>query len=793
MKLMIVESPAKAKTIEKYLGKDFKVLASYGHIRDLVSKDGSVDPDRDFAMKWHIDSVGNKHIAAIEKAIKTADEVFLATDPDREGEAISWHLVEILKDKLHVPVKRVVFHEITKSAVTKAISDPRGLDINLVEAYLARRALDYLVGFKLSPILWRKLPKSKSAGRVQSVALRLIYERECEIDKFKSEEYWDVVGNFSSKKGGLSARLITFDGKKLEKLSIKNELEAKKIKDSLLHEQYAIASIDRKVTYRKPFAPFITSTLQQEASRKLGFSARNTMSLAQRLYEGVVINGEQTGLITYMRTDSVNLSDEALSGIRAFISNVYTNDYLPKTSIKYSSKVKNAQEAHEAIRPSRFDLPPSKIKGQIDDNLYALYDLIWKRTIASQMTNAKFNQVIIDMANDVSSATFRASGSTLVFDGFLKVYDESLDEAVKNDQNDSDKQLLPDLNENDTVNLTDIVTAQHFTKPPFRYTEASLVKKLEELGIGRPSTYATILYVLQQRGYVKLRQKKFYIEDLGRFVTSFLKNFFSKYVEFDFTANLEQQLDDISNGQKSWKLVLHNFWDEFYKSIQSADKLRITDVINYLEKDLDDYLFKAQDNGVDRKCPKCGGMLGLKLGRYGAFIACSNYPDCSYTKRIQMDSQGDDKDNENLKQETDIFEERSLGELNGTSIILKKGPYGLYLSHQEGKKVKRTAIPKIISIEDLNYDLAVKLLSLPKKLGDFEGEDITIAIGPFGPYIKYDNKYYSVKDFSIFINMDLNTAIEFIKNAPKKKSLGKSKIDSKAKSTKRSKKETVNG
>ena len=451
MKLMIVESPAKAKTIEKYLGKDFKVLASYGHIRDLVSKDGSVDPDRDFAMKWHIDSVGNKHIAAIEKAIKTADEVFLATDPDREGEAISWHLVEILKDKLHVPVKRVVFHEITKSAVTKAISDPRGLDINLVEAYLARRALDYLVGFKLSPILWRKLPKSKSAGRVQSVALRLIYERECEIDKFKSEEYWDVVGNFSSKKGGLSARLITFDGKKLEKLSIKNELEAKKIKDSLLHEQYAIASIDRKVTYRKPFAPFITSTLQQEASRKLGFSARNTMSLAQRLYEGVVINGEQTGLITYMRTDSVNLSDEALSGIRAFISNVYTNDYLPKTSIKYSSKVKNAQEAHEAIRPSRFDLPPSKIKGQIDDNLYALYDLIWKRTIASQMTNAKFNQVIIDMANDVSSATFRASGSTLVFDGFLKVYDESLDEAVKNDQNDSDKQLLPDLNENDTV------------------------------------------------------------------------------------------------------------------------------------------------------------------------------------------------------------------------------------------------------------------------------------------------------------------------------------------------------
>jgi len=778
MKLMIVESPSKAKTIEKYLGDEFKVLASYGHIRDLVSKDGSVNPDDDFSMKWEVDGIAKKHLADIEKSISDVTEIFLATDPDREGEAISWHLLEVLKKKIHVPVKRVIFHEITKKAVISAVNNPRGINYSLVDAYLARRSLDYLVGFNLSPILWRKLPKSKSAGRVQSVALRIIHERECEIDKFISEEYWSIVGDFEVHASLITAKLICFKGQKLDKLSIKKDDDAKNVKDVLRDKNYIVSSIEKKKTFRKPFAPFITSTLQQEASRKLGFSSKTTMYLAQKLYEGVVIDGEHTGLITYMRTDSVNLSDDALVEIRSFISNNYSAEYLPKFPIKYTNKVKNAQEAHEAIRPSRFDIVPSNVKGKIDEDLYLLYDLIWKRAIASQMVQASFNQVILDIADIDGVSVFRATGSTLLFDGFLRVYDESDDNVLQVVDDDIKSSVfIPHLKEGDSLYLRGINLNQHFTKPPFRYTEASLVKKLEELGIGRPSTYATIISVLQQRGYVNLKQKKFYIEDLGRFVTSFLKSFFSKYVEFNFTANLEQQLDDISNGQQNWKDVVRNFWIEFCSTIKEADSLRIVDVINSLELDLEDFLFKGDNREVNKICHKCGGVLKLKLGKYGAFISCSGYPNCNYVKGLN--GSGDRVLDENGGN-VGTFEEKLIGELDGSSILLKKGPYGVYISHQEGKNVKKVPIPKQFSIEEVDYDLSVKLLSLPKKIGKFEEIDVTLALGPFGPYIKYGDRCFSVKNFFFFINMTFDDAIEIIKNAPIRKPRHSKKLTVKA-------------
>lgn len=784
MKLLIVESPAKAKTIEKYLGKDFKVIASYGHVRDLISKDGSVDPSNNFEMKWSIDERGQKQINAIEKTLKNVDEIFLATDPDREGEAISWHITDILKDQMqNISVKRVVFHEITKNAIKKAIESPRSLDQSLVDAYLARRALDYLVGFKLSPILWRKLPKSKSAGRVQSVALRLIFEREIEIEKFKSEEYWTLIANFKkssneSKKHDdiiIQSKLIKYNGKKVDKLFVKTENEAIEIAKSLQNDTFKVLSLDKKTGQRKPFAPFITSTLQQEASRKLGFSARQTMSLAQKLYEGIEIDGEHIGLITYMRTDSVHLADEALTGIRAFINENYGEKYLPKSAVTYSNKVKNAQEAHEAIRPVHFSLSPDDLKGKISAELLKLYELIWKRTIASQMQNAKINQVTLDISNESEKSVFRTTGSTVSFDGFLKIYDESKDDQGK-DADEIEKQILPELSENEQLFLVDIAKNQHFTKPPFRYSEASLVKKLEELGIGRPSTYASILSVLQQRSYVKLQQKKFFIEDLGRFVSSFLKSFFTKYVEYDFTAKLEQQLDDVSNGKNTWKSVLTEFWGEFYQNILEAEKLRITDVINHLEGDLDYYLFKSKDGSVDKKCPKCDGTLSLKLGKYGAFIACSNYPECKYTKKIALsddenssgeeivDENGNPIQNDTIKNN---FETKTLGIKDGLNVLLKKGPYGFYVQLGEGQKPKRSAIPKNIPLENVTLEIAISLLELPKILGNFEGIEVSTGIGRFGPYIKYGNIFVSVKDFDKFSNLNLEEAVDILQNSGK--------------------------
>lgn len=783
MKLLIVESPAKAKTIEKYLGKDYKVIASYGHVRDLVSKDGSVDPDNDFSMKWEIDATGAKQIKAIKEYVKKADEVFLATDPDREGEAISWHIADILKNELKtIPVKRVVFHEITKNAVKSAIDSPRDLNNELVNAYLARRALDYLVGFKLSPILWRKLPKSKSAGRVQSVALRLIFEREVEIENFKVQEYWSLVGCFSANEGNIYAKLITYNGEKLDKLAIQDEKSAEDILNRLKALNYHVKEVEKKVVSRKPFAPFITSTLQQEASRKLGFSARQTMSCAQKLYEGMSINGEQTGLITYMRTDSVNLSLEAVDGIRKYISETYSSKYLPSKPNVFVNKVKNAQEAHEAIRPVNFALTPEKLKGIISDDLLRLYDLIWKRTIACQMQNAKLNQVSIDISDNDSKNIFRATGSTIIFDGFLKVYDESKDDGAKEDalseEQKLDKQLLPDITNNENVSLLDIDKNQHFTKPPFRYTEASLVKKLEELGIGRPSTYANILYVLQQRGYVSLKQRKFFIENLGRFVTSFLISFFSRYVEFDFTAKLEQKLDDISNGALDWKDVLKEFWNEFSVNIADAEKLRITDVINHLEQDLDKYLFSDKNGVINKVCPKCNGVLSLKLGKFGAFIACKNYPDCDYTKRITLgdtntDNMENDKDTDSGQITEKAFDPKELGVYNDEKVYLKKGPYGFYVQLGDGKKPKRHAIPKTLNVEEIDFDKAVFLLSLPKELGKYEEKEISVAIGRFGPYIKYGDKFFSVKNINEFMTMSLEKALEIIKNPVEKKSKGK--------------------
>lgn len=772
MKIVIVESPAKAKTINKYLGKDYQVLASFGHVRDLPSKDGSVKPEEDFSMTWAVDSKSEKNLKEISFAVKNADAVLLATDPDREGEAISWHVLQILRDRKILgkqDVKRVVFHEITKSAITDAIKHPRDLDQDLIEAYLARRALDYLVGFTLSPVLWRKLPGSRSAGRVQSVALRLITDREDEIEAFTSQEYWSIIGDFlGDPKKKVQARLTHLQGKKLDKFDINNEKDAKAAVEEIEKSTYAVLKIEKKQAKRNPAPPFITSTLQQEAARKLGFGASRTMRLAQQLYEGITLGGETTGLITYMRTDSLNVAKEAIDATRTFIGSKFGKEYLPESPRFYKSKAKNAQEAHEAIRPTDINRHPKDVAQYLDAAQLKLYELIWKRALASQMESAVLDKVSVDIANSNQSIIFRANGSTIRFDGFLKVYKEGHDEGEKDDDNE---EILPPLTEGENLKLQQVTPNQHFTQPPPRYSEASLVKKLEELGIGRPSTYASIIHTLQDRGYVRLESKQFHPEDRGRIVTAFLLNFFRTYVEYGFTADLEEQLDEISGGRLQWKKVLQDFWQNFIKAIEEAKGLTISQVIDRLNHDLAGMLFPSREDGSDPHiCPKCKeGKLSLKLGKFGAFIGCANYPECQYTRKLgaQVEEQPEEAEIRN--------EPKVLGQdpESGLTVSLRKGPYGFYFQWGEAKgkeKPKRVTLPKDITPEQATLEVALRAGSLPRVVGKHPetGEEIIAGIGRYGPYLKYQNKFISLKEDDPTM-IELARAVEVIAAAPEKK------------------------
>ncbi|MDR2645625.1 MAG: type I DNA topoisomerase [Holosporaceae bacterium] len=778
MRLVVVESPAKAKTINKYLGSDYKVVASYGHIRDLPSKDGSVYPDDNFSMVWEVKPDGKKRLHDIFTHLKSCKELLLATDPDREGEAISWHIKELLQEnkKLQVPYKRIVFHEITKSAIIQAIASPRDIDLFLVDAYLARRALDYLVGFSISPILWRKLPGSKSAGRVQSVALRIIVDRESEIESFQEKEYWSVEAKFEAKNKILfDARLTHYLGEKLDKFSITNAENANFIKNSLLLQKFSVESVETKTVKRNPAPAFITSTIQQEASRKLGFSAKKTMKLAQNLYEGVDIDGETTALITYMRTDSVNLSKDAVAKIRDLILQRYGKDFLPEKPRFYQTKVKNAQEAHEAIRPVDVAVTPESLNGKLSGDLYKLYDLVWKRAVASQISSAEFDQVQADISDDKGNI-FRANGNTLKFEGFIKVYVEGKDERQENEVAGT----LPPLANGDAVPLKNLDALQHFTTPPPRFSEASLVKKLEELGIGRPSTYASILQVLQDRGYAKLTKKFFSPEVRGRLVTVFLENFFHKYVEYGFTADLEQSLDDISNGSRSKSEILKKFWEEFHANVAQTKDIKISDVINTLNDTLETFLFCREDGSVSRVCPECnGGELSLKIGRFGSFVGCSRYPECNYIKKVDSASAPEGQEGFGYSPEQPKF----LGKdpSDDAEISLKKGPYGFYIQKDQEdmsspqkmqKKVNkgkplRASIPSFIGPDNVDLDTALALLQFPKTLGQYEGQDVKIGIGKFGPYVLFREKYISAPKSKEIFTMTLNDAVELIKNKQK--------------------------
>lgn len=767
MKLVVVESPAKAKTINKYLGKEYKVLASYGHIRDLPSKDGSVNPDENFKMIWELSAGGKKRLNDIITALKDCDTLVLASDPDREGEAIAWHILEELSSKKKLKdkkIERVVFHEITKHAVTDAIQNPRQIDENLVSAYMARRALDYLVGFTLSPVLWRKLPGSKSAGRVQSVALRLICEREMEIEKFKPEEYWTVDVDLGVANDAIiPSHLINLDGKKLEKFDINTKEKAEEAKAKIEAQDFAISKIERKKANRYPAPPFTTSTLQQEAARKLRFSAKKTMQVAQHLYEA--------GYITYMRTDAVNLSVEAIAACREAILKYFGENYLPKSAKEYKTKSKNAQEAHEAIRPADVMNTPKKMEGKIDADEHKLYELIWKRTIACQMEPAVLDKVTIDSLSADKQILLRANGQVIAFDGFLKLYQEGKDD----DNDDDENRLLPNVKEGEAVSKKAIKPEQHFTTPPPRFTEASLVKKLEELGIGRPSTYASIIAVLQERKYVKVEKLRFIPEDRGRIVTIFLENFFKKYVEYDFTAQMEEFLDDISAGSMEWKKLLTGFWTKFYNNIQAVQPLQVSEVINKIDEVLSYHLFPEKEDGSDpRLCPECHkGHLSIKLGKFGAFLGCSNYPECKYTMPLTDIKEEEEQGGERKPNP----EDKNLGTYKGLNVYLKKGPYGFYVQLGEDatattEKPKRAALPKFINPEELTFEQAETLISLPKDLGN----GISVNLGKFGPYIKQGNKSRSLTGNDNIFNITLERAEELLKNVTPKaeaKVLGK--------------------
>ena len=754
MNLVIVESPAKAKTIEKYLGKHYKVLASFGHIRDLPSKNGSVDPENDFAMSWAVDTKAKKRVKDIEMALKTSNKLILATDPDREGEAISWHLLDVLSKKKKLmkdmQIERVVFNAITKKSVTDAIANPRELDMELVEAYLARRALDYLVGFTLSPVLWRKLPGARSAGRVQSVALRLICERETEIDNFQNREYWSLGAVMQNTKGSdFPARLVSLGGEKLDKFSLANEADAKAAEKAVNAAKLSVVSVVAKPITRNPQAPFMTSTLQQEASRKLGFSATQTMRTAQKLYEGVNVGGETTGLITYMRTDGISMVGEAISDCRAAIGSEFGDDYLPGQHRVYKSKAKNAQEAHEAIRPTSFARSPSSLK--LSGDMAKLYDLIWKRAMASQMTSAKLERTTIEMADAGNTVGLRATGQVVRFDGFLKLYEET--KPVTAEAKVDDSALLAPVVTGDSVDAKEVATEQHFTQPPPRYSEASLVKRMEELGIGRPSTYASILKVLQDRGYVTLDKRRFTPVDKGRLLTAFLENFFGKYVQYNYTADLEERLDKVSAGDLEWKKLLHDFWNEFSASIAETKDLRVTHVLDALNDALRPLVFPDKEDGTDpRKCPTCDdGQLSLKLGKFGAFVGCSNYPECKFTRSF-----GGDED-------AIPVEDKILGQHpeTGKDIVLKVGRFGPYVEMETEKKPKRTGLPKQWDIAAMDLEKGLRLINLPRKIGQHpeDGNQIITALGRFGPYIKHNTVYVSIKDPEEMFTIGMNDAV----------------------------------
>ena len=761
MNIVIVESPAKAKTINKYLGASYEVLASFGHVRDLPAKNGSVDPDANFQMIWEVDPKAAGRLNDIAKALKGANKLILATDPDREGEAISWHVLEVLKEKRALKdqaIERVVFNAITKQAVSDAMKHPRQIDGALVDAYMARRALDYLVGFTLSPVLWRKLPGARSAGRVQSVALRLVCDRELEIEKFVPREYWSLIATLATPRGeAFEARLVGADGKKIQRLDIGTGAEAEDFKKALEAAQFTVTTVEAKPARRNPQAPFTTSTLQQEASRKLGFAPAHTMRIAQRLYEGIDIGGETTGLITYMRTDGVQIDGSAITQARKVIGEDYGNAYVPDAPRQYQAKAKNAQEAHEAIRPTDLSRRPAEMRRRLDSDQARLYELIWKRTIASQMESAELERTTVDITAKAGSRVLelRASGQVIKFDGFLALYQEGHD-----DEEDEDSRRLPAMSEGEALKRRELAVTQHFTEPPPRFSEASLVKRMEELGIGRPSTYASILQVLKDRGYVRLEKKRLHGEDKGRVVVAFLENFFSRYVEYDFTAALEEQLDRISNNEISWKEVLKDFWRDFIGAVNEIKDLRVAEVLDALDDMLGPHIYAPREDGGDpRQCPSCGsGRLNLKAGKFGAFVGCSNYPECRYTRPLAADSEAS--------------ADRLLGQdpQSGRDVIVKAGRFGPYIQlgeqkdYADGEKPKRAGIPKNISPSDVDLGLALKLLSLPRVIGPHPetGKPITAGLGRFGPFVRHENTYASLEAGDEVFDIGLNRAVTLI-------------------------------
>ena len=751
MNVVVVESPAKAKTINKYLGSNYIVLASYGHVRDLPSKDGSVLPDDDFSMSWEVDARASKRLADIADAMKGADTLILATDPDREGEAISWHVLEVLKKKKvlkDATIQRVVFNAITKSAVTEAMKNPRDIDMELVDAYLARRALDYLVGFTLSPVLWRKLPGSRSAGRVQSVALRLVVDREIEIEAFRTQEYWTVEGTVSAGSDPFMARLVKHDGKKLGKFDLPDETTAHAARSAVAAGTFTVTAVEKKPAKRSPAPPFTTSTLQQEASRKLGFSAQRTMQAAQKLYEGIDIGGETVGLITYMRTDGIQSAPEALAEARQVIAGRFGGEYVPEAPRYYKTKAKNAQEAHEAIRPTSLSRNPGSLR--LESDLGRLYELIWKRMIASQMESARIERTIIDMETSDGSTGLRANGQVVLFDGYLAVYEEGRD-----DEGDEDGGRLPMVKEGATAKVLEARADQHFTEPPPRYSEASLVKKMEELGIGRPSTYASILTVLRERDYVRMDKNRFIPEDKGRLVTAFLEQFFHRYVEYDFTAALEEKLDLVSAGEMEWKQLLRDFWKDFHAAVAEISELRVTNVLDALNEALGPHIFPAKEDGSDaRACPTCAtGRLSLKTGKFGAFIGCSNYPECRFTRTL-ANAEGEDGAESG---------DRELGThpVTGQAVWLKIGRFGPYVEMAEGEKPKRASLPKGWVPAAIDLEKAIRLLSLPREVGNHpdDGAIILAGIGRFGPYVQHSGTYANLDSPEEVFDVGLNRAI----------------------------------
>ena len=750
MQLVIVESPAKAKTIEKYLGKDYKVLASYGHVRDLPAKDGSVRPDDDFAMDWEVyaEKRNRDQVKAIADAAKKSDRLILATDPDREGEAISWHVLELLKNRKAVPqeVERVTFNAITKQAVTEAMAKPRQLDTDLIDAYLARRALDYLFGFTLSPVLWRKLPGAKSAGRVQSVALRLIVERDREIEAFKAQEYWSVTAKMEQDGTGFDARLVKFDGQKLERLTISDKGTADRAKAAVEAGRFTVEDVETKPLKRNPAPPFTTSTLQQEAARKLGYSASHTMRLAQTLYEA--------GAITYMRTDGVQMDGSAISACRRAITERFDGHYLPEKPRIYQTKAKNAQEAHEAIRPTDFGRERA---GSGDEA--KLYDLIFKRAMASQMAAASLERTTVTLREPTGRHELRATGQVVKFPGFMAVYQESFDARSEDDEDGS---LLPVMRQGDAPAKKDVEALQHFTQPPARFSEASLVKRLEELGIGRPSTYASTIQTLRDRAYVRMEKNRFFSEDSGRLLTAFLERFFPRYVAYDFTAGMEEELDDVSGGSRDWKVLLEAFWRDFKPKSDEVMEQKPSEVTEALDEFLSDYLFPPQADGGDpRTCPKCvaeardGGRLALRGGRFGAFIACSNYPECNFRRKFGQPGADGGGDDEGMGKDPET----------GLEVQRKTGRFGPYVQLGDGKEAKRASIPK--DLPDFDFEWALKLLALPREIGTHPetGAVITASIGRYGPYLAHNGQYAKLAGTRDVFETGMNAAVSLLAEA----------------------------